>query len=301
MKIKELMAVDAEVVDPSATLEQAAQVMADADVGSLPVLRDGRPVGVLTDRDIVVRAVAEGLAPAKTTVEEVMTHDVVTCGEEADVAEAAELMAINQIRRLMVVNAAGELAGVISLADLATEDVDAAEEVLEEVSRPSDDLSQGIYTGGPAVVIDHGGDDMRVTSLVKDELAAAETYKQALQTVRKGPAGDALRRIEYEHEEAARLLRESLARIGVSAPKGAELTGAWSKPIEGTGKALDDRAALKILKEGEENGIEDYREALREGGLDPEVKRLISTNLLPKAQAHIPTLDRFLREGTAGA
>jgi CBS domain-containing protein len=297
MKIKSLMAVDAEVVDPSATLEQAAQVMADADVGCLPVLQDGRPVGVLTDRDIVVRAVAEGLPAGATKVEDVMTRDLVTCGEDDEVEEAADLMALNQIRRLLVLNAGGELAGVISLADLATEDAGAAEDVLEEVSKPSDDLSQGIYAGGPAVVMDHGGEDMRVTSLVKDELAAAETYKQALQTFRRGPAEEELRRIENDHEEAARLLRERLARIGVNAPGGSELTGAWSKPIEGTGKAMDDKAALKILKEGEQNGIQDYQDALRDLGLDPEVKRLITTELLPKARSHVPVLEKFLSGG----
>ena len=119
MKIKELMGSGVEALETGATLEQAAQLMADADVGSLPVVREGRPVGIITDRDIVVRAVAEGLPPAATKVEDVMTSDLVSCGENDDDRKAAAIMAANRVRRLVVVDGSGRLAGMVALADLA--------------------------------------------------------------------------------------------------------------------------------------------------------------------------------------
>lgn len=118
MKIKEVMSSGVEVLDSDATLEEAAQVMADADVGIVPVVRERVPVGFITDRDIVVRAVAAGLAPGATPVEAVMTRDVVRCGEDADVEDAAAIMTASQLRRLLVVNAQGEFAGIVTLADL---------------------------------------------------------------------------------------------------------------------------------------------------------------------------------------
>src|SRR5206468_1896461 len=113
VKVKELMTEDAEIVSPESTIEQAAQAMADADVGSLPVLRRGKVIGILTDRDIVVRVVAEGLPPGSTTVEQVMTSDVVHCSKEDEVEEAAEIMARNRVRRLLVLDDAGEFAGIV--------------------------------------------------------------------------------------------------------------------------------------------------------------------------------------------
>ena len=126
MKIKDVMSADMEVLDSTATLEEAAQVMADADVASVPVVRDGVPVGFITDRDIVVAGVAAGLAPGTTAVEDVMTQDVVRCGENADVEEAAGIMAAAQIRQLLVVDEEGELAGVVTLSDLAGKTEDAS-------------------------------------------------------------------------------------------------------------------------------------------------------------------------------
>ena len=135
MKIKEVMSSDMEVLDSSATLEEAAQVMADADVVSVPVVRDGVPVGFVTDRDIVVGGVAAGLSPATTPVEDVMTRDVVRCGENADVEEAAGIMAAAQIRQLLVVDDEGELAGIVTLSDLAGKSGEPAPAGPEKVSR----------------------------------------------------------------------------------------------------------------------------------------------------------------------
>ena len=297
MKIKELMTVDAEVVDPGSTVEEAAQAMADADVGGLPVLSRGKVVGMLTDRDIAVRVVAEGLSPRETKIEQVMTSDVISCSEDEDVEEAARIMSKNRIRRLVVVDDAGEFAGIVALADLALRTGE-GEEVLGEVSRPSAELTQGVYTGGPARP-DHDAETPG-SVLVGDELAAIETYKQVLQTVTSGKAGDALRRIENEHEEAARRLKDGLRKLGVDAPRRAGKGGAWASSRRKAGELPDDKSSISLLRDGERREIEDYENALRDESLDQGLKTLIESSLLPMTRAHVPALDRFLSEGPVG-
>jgi CBS domain-containing protein len=295
MRIKELMTVDAEVLTPESTIGEAAQAMADADVGGLPVLRRGKVVGILTDRDIVVRVVAEGLEPDATTVEQVMTSDVLHCSEEDDVEQAASLMARNQVRRLVVLDDAEEFAGIVTLADLALGDAETAGIVLEAVSSPSEELTQGVYAGGPARV-DHDGGESSAAALVHDELAAVETYKQVLQTVHGGKAGDALRRIENEHEEAARILKDRLHRLGLGVRSGSIGGSAWSGAWEKSAEFLDEKTSIRLLKEGEEREIEDYERALGDGGLDSGLKKLIASSLLPRTRAHVPALARMLAE-----
>ena len=299
MKVKELMAVDVEVLDPGATVEEAAYLMSDADVGALPVVEDEKVVGMLTDRDIVVRAVAEGLDPADTKVEDIMTPEVIHCYEDSEVEEAERLMAENQVRRVVVLTREGELAGVVALADLAAETDDAGD-VLEEVTRPGGNPPlRAAYEGEPGTGVgaraDAAAEAAPVRSLVRGELAAAETYRQALAKVEAGDPGSAdLRRIESEHEEAARLLQKKLEDRGAEAPRSSGLWGAWSKAVEGTARLLGNKAAIRALKEGEEHGIHDYEDALKDESLDPDIKELISTELLPKTRAHVPVLDRFL-------
>jgi CBS domain-containing protein len=142
MQIKEIMTRQVEVVDPEATLWEAAQKMATLDVGPLPVCKGDEVVGMLTDRDITVRATAEGRDPKTTKVHEVMTPDVVHVFEDEDVSEAASIMREEQVRRLVVLNQARKLVGIISLGDLAvhTGDVRRAGETLESVSEPSEPL-----------------------------------------------------------------------------------------------------------------------------------------------------------------
>src|SRR5437773_12189262 len=139
MLLREVMTPQVEVIHPDATLQEAARKMKTLDVGPIPVCDGDRLQGMLTDRDITVRATAEGRDPNTTRVQEVMTPDVHYVYDDEDVQEAARTMQQQQIRRVVVVNRDKRLVGIVSLGDLATreqvENVD--EEVLEDVSTPS--------------------------------------------------------------------------------------------------------------------------------------------------------------------
>jgi CBS domain-containing protein len=139
MQIRALMSQYIEVIHPDASLTEAAQKMRQVDVGLLPVCEGERLVGILTDRDITVRAVAQGCDPRTTRVRDVMTPEVVSCCEDQDVQTAAQLMATRQLRRLPVLDHAQRLVGILSLADLAVyaTDEQLASAVLEEVSEPA--------------------------------------------------------------------------------------------------------------------------------------------------------------------
>jgi CBS domain-containing protein len=139
MNIASVMTRNVEVVAPDTNLKEAASRMRDLDVGSLPVC-DGRKLrGVLTDRDIAIRAVAEGRDPAKTRVSDVMTPEVVYAFDDQDIKDAADLMAAHQIRRLPIVNRNKDLVGIVALGDLAVDvgDDQLSGAVLHEVSTPS--------------------------------------------------------------------------------------------------------------------------------------------------------------------
>jgi CBS domain-containing protein len=134
-----VMTRDVECVRPDATVQEAASRMKDLEVGPLPVCENDRLVGMLTDRDITVRATAEGWDPWTTHVREVMTGDVVYCFDDQDISEAAELMKQHQVRRLVVLNRDKRLVGIVSLGDLAVEtgDDQLTGHTLEAVSEPN--------------------------------------------------------------------------------------------------------------------------------------------------------------------
>ncbi len=136
MKIKEAMNPQLKTIEPDATLKDAAQKMKEFDVGALPVREGEKLVGILTDRDIVVRATAEGLTPENAHVRDAMTPQVVCCTPDQDVKEAAHLMEEKKIRRLAVVDGQQLPVGMLSLGDVATRSKDTrlAGEVLREVS-----------------------------------------------------------------------------------------------------------------------------------------------------------------------
>ncbi|MGZ9143330.1 MAG: CBS domain-containing protein, partial [Candidatus Binatia bacterium] len=136
MQLKEFINYHVETIGPEDTLQQAAEKMRDFDIGSIPVCDDNRLLGMVTDRDITIRAAANGDDPTITTVSEVMTPDVVCCYEHQTVEEAAALMQQHQIRRLFVLNENDELIGITSLGELATAtgNRQLAGETLERVS-----------------------------------------------------------------------------------------------------------------------------------------------------------------------
>jgi CBS domain-containing protein len=139
MLLREIMTHNVEVIDPGDTLEHAARKMEELNVGPLPVCEGNRVVGMLTDRDITVRATAAGCDPKTTLVSDVMSQDVITCFEDQDVREAARVMKKEQVRRLLVLSRANALVGIVSLGDLATEAGDEGQpgEVLRKVSEPT--------------------------------------------------------------------------------------------------------------------------------------------------------------------
>lgn len=139
MQVKDVMTHGPECATADATLDQAAERMKDLNVGSMPVCENDRLVGMITDRDITVRATSLSLDPASTRVVDVMTPGVQFCFDDQSVDEAASLMKSKQIRRLPVLNRDKRLVGIVSLGDLAVEtgDEHLAGETLERVSEPA--------------------------------------------------------------------------------------------------------------------------------------------------------------------
>lgn len=121
MQAKDVMTRDVECIRPTASLQEAAAKMQSLNVGALPVCEKDRLLGMITDRDITLRSVAEGQDPNLETVEDVMTPEVVCVVEDTDLAHVAQLMRDKQIRRLPVLDDANKLVGIVSLGDVALE------------------------------------------------------------------------------------------------------------------------------------------------------------------------------------
>src|SRR3954471_9897724 len=137
MKVREIMTPNPRTAEPDTTLEEIATIMKDEDVGVVPVVENGRVIGLVTARDIVVRCIAGGKDATECVAEDVMSEDVRTVESDADVDDAADIMGDEQIRRLPVVRN-GKLVGMLSLGDIAVKAEDEDEttaETLEEVSQ----------------------------------------------------------------------------------------------------------------------------------------------------------------------
>lgn len=134
-RCREIMTRQVKTATREMTLREVAQLMRDGDMGAMPVVENNKLVGIVTDRDIVVRGLAEG-RDAATPIGEVMTSEVFAVGENDFVFEAIRLMGDRQVRRVPITNEAGELAGIIAMADVALETEDEREiaETLEEIS-----------------------------------------------------------------------------------------------------------------------------------------------------------------------
>jgi CBS domain-containing protein len=139
MRISEIMTRDPELIDPNASIRDAAKRMKSEDIGALPVGENDRLIGMVTDRDIAMRAVAEGSSPETTTVRDVMSEKIYYCFDDDDVEDAARCMAENQVRRLPILNRDKRLVGIVALADLAQTGEECEKTALEGVSEPSSD------------------------------------------------------------------------------------------------------------------------------------------------------------------
>ena len=141
MKVKEAMTREVAIARPNQTIEQAAKLMVDLDFGVLPVGENDRLVGMITDRDIALRAVALGKGP-ETPVSEVMTSDVKYCFDDEEASHVAGSMGDQRVRRLPVLNRSKRLVGILSLGDLATMQARPAGKALAEISQPGGPHSQ---------------------------------------------------------------------------------------------------------------------------------------------------------------
>jgi CBS domain-containing protein len=147
MQVSEAMSSDVKIASPSQSIRDAARLMAQIDAGVLPVGENDRLVGMITDRDITVRAVGAGKGP-DTPIREVMSKDVRYCFEDNELDEVAENMADIKVRRLPVLNRDKRLVGILSLGDIAlTEGAGSAGSALCGISEPGGEHSQSIDGG----------------------------------------------------------------------------------------------------------------------------------------------------------
>ena len=139
MKVKDIMTPNVEYTDPKTTIKEAAVKMKSQDFGALPIGENDRLVGMITDRDITIRSVAEGKDPEKTTVRDAMSENITYIYDDQDLTELADLMKKEQIRRVVVLNRDKRMVGIASLGDLTVdgENAELGGEVLQKVSQPT--------------------------------------------------------------------------------------------------------------------------------------------------------------------
>ena len=139
MKVKDIMSSPVETINSDATITQAAEMMKSFNIGVLPVEQKDEIVGAITDRDIAIRVVAQKLDPESTSVNRVMTTDPICCPEDTDMQEAAKMMEDRKIHRLLVLGSDNEVAGVLSIGDIARKmkDEHLLHEVMERICEPA--------------------------------------------------------------------------------------------------------------------------------------------------------------------
>lgn len=131
MKVQDIMQLAVETISPAKTAKEAAQIMHDRHIGSLPVVDNGQLVGIITDRDICVRVTATGRDAVMTSVKEVMGKSVETCYADQEIDDAASIMADHHIRRLVILDRNDAITGFLSVDDLAKTSHDLASRILE--------------------------------------------------------------------------------------------------------------------------------------------------------------------------
>jgi CBS domain-containing protein len=141
MRICDCMTSEVRIASPDQTIKEAAKIMAEIDAGVLPVGENDRLVGIITDRDIAIRGVAEGKGP-DAKVREIMSKEVKYCFEDEGIDDVLENMGDLQVRRLPVLSREKRLVGIVSLGDLAGNEAEEAGEALSSISRPGGEHSQ---------------------------------------------------------------------------------------------------------------------------------------------------------------
>lgn len=136
--IADIMTRDVQTISPQETIQRAAQLMDELNVGAIPVLDGDKLVGMITDRDITVRSVAVGQDPRSTKVTDVMSTDVRTCTEDQTIDAVLATMGDVQIRRIPVLDAQSKVIGIVSLGDVATSDAADVDQALDDISSPSE-------------------------------------------------------------------------------------------------------------------------------------------------------------------
>jgi len=141
MLVKEIMTKRIFCISETGTVEEAGQYMKNLGIGVLPVVREGidngKAKGIITDRDIVIRAVAEGLDPSQTSVKDIMTTDIQFCRDREDIKDVSQKMEDKQIRRMVVYDDDDRLIGIVSIGDISVNtDTDLAGRTLQKISEP---------------------------------------------------------------------------------------------------------------------------------------------------------------------
>jgi CBS domain-containing protein len=147
-KVSEFMSTELRTLKPDDTIQQAARLMGQADTGVLPVVEDGRVVGLVTDRDVAIRIAAEAKDAARTPVREAMSKDIAFCCVDEEIDRVVEIMEAEQIRRMPVLDRHQKLVGIVSIGDLAERSGDLAGRALSQISRESGRHSQRVGGGG---------------------------------------------------------------------------------------------------------------------------------------------------------
>jgi CBS domain-containing protein len=137
MDVKDLMTADPACCAPNTGLQELARMMLDNDCGAIPIVDKGKPVGVVSDRDIAIRAVAEGRNPLELTAGDIMSSPVETVTQDTSIDDLFDLMEDRQIRRVVVVDQSGKVCGIVAQADIAEYAGDEVAEVVQEISEPS--------------------------------------------------------------------------------------------------------------------------------------------------------------------
>lgn len=138
MEVREIMTANPEGISSDGSAREAARYMKDMNVGILPVIQGDSLIGVVTDRDLVVRVLGEDRDPGKTKVEEIMSRELLTCTENTSLEEAVRTMEENQVRRLLVTDSQNKCVGIVSLGDIATKsETPLKAEAIAAVSEPS--------------------------------------------------------------------------------------------------------------------------------------------------------------------